>query len=189
MHRLTLPLAGLALFLAACSGGDAGEPQVTHTSSASAAATPTPATAATATSSPAGTAATTSSTATAAATASAAGATAAPTAAPGSAATATSPATTAPPPPTSAPQPQNVTVAVRDNYFDKAAIAVAPGSTVTWVWQGNEFHNVVGAGFGVQETTKTGSYSFTFATAGTFAYVCQVHESSRPPMVGEVTVK
>lgn len=68
-------------------------------------------------------------------------------------------------------------------------MTVPRGSTVTWVWQGNEFHNVVGDGFGVQGTTKTGSYSFTFTTAGTFPYVCQVHENSRPQMVGTITVQ
>lgn len=36
--------------------------------------------------------------------------------------------------------------AVRDNEFSPAAIEVPVGTTLTWIWQGEEEHNVVGEG-------------------------------------------
>jgi plastocyanin len=39
------------------------------------------------------------------------------------------------------------TIAVRDDEFAPAAIEVPAGTTVTWRWEGNAEHNVVGDGF------------------------------------------
>ena len=40
------------------------------------------------------------------------------------------------------PPPAEVTVNVRDDLFVNAAVRVLEGGTVTWVWQGDNLHNV-----------------------------------------------
>ncbi len=74
-------------------------------------------------------------------------------------------------------------VAVRDNEFAPAAIAVPAGSTVTWRWAGEEEHNVVGDGFESPVQTE-GAFASTFAAPGTYAYECTLHFFMR----GEVVV-
>ncbi|MFN0094903.1 MAG: hypothetical protein ACKVVT_09010 [Dehalococcoidia bacterium] len=189
-----------AIALAACGGGDSG------TSSPTAAATTTTATPTTTT--PASTTVTTTATRTAA-TASATAATSSPTAAaatatrtptPAAQATATpaaatpTPGATQPPPtPTRAPAsptpipatptasgegPRNVTVTVNDNFFSPSQLSLPRGSTVTWTWAGEAIHDVTGP-FGRSELQKSGSFTLTFSQAGTFQYVCSVHNA--PP--------
>ena len=103
--------------------------------------------------------------------------------------TATPPATQPPPPtpvPTSAGAPATVTVTVSENSFNPRNATVAAGGTVTWQWIGQEDHNVVGDGFS-SGRLRTGSYSFTFSSAGTYPYVCIYHESKN--MKGTITVQ
>jgi len=65
-----------------------------------------------------------------------------------------------------------------DNFaFVPATLTVAAGSTVTWTNRDEEPHTVVAndgsfhsAGMGSQAT-----FSYKFATAGTFEYVCSIH--------------
>ena len=65
-----------------------------------------------------------------------------------------------------------------DNFvFAPAKLTVPAGSTVTWTNRDEEPHTVVAndgsfhsPGMGSQAT-----YSFTFARAGTFDYVCSIH--------------
>jgi plastocyanin len=65
-----------------------------------------------------------------------------------------------------------------DNFaFAPATLTVAVGKTVTWTNRDEEPHTVVAndgsfhsPGMGSQAT-----YSHTFATAGTFDYVCSIH--------------
>ncbi len=75
------------------------------------------------------------------------------------------------------------TVAVRDNRFAPAAIGVPAGTTVTWEWEGDNDHNVVGDNFesAVQEE---GQFTHTFAAPGTYDYRCTLHGG----MTGEVVV-
>ena len=75
------------------------------------------------------------------------------------------------------------------NTFTPAAVTISTGEKVTFKWVGG-FHDVTfadgvssGAPGGVAGTT----YSRTFTTAGTFSYVCTVHESTG--MKGTVTVQ
>lgn len=75
------------------------------------------------------------------------------------------------------------------NTFDSAAVTVREGDTVTFTWQGG-FHDVTfadgeksGTPVGIDGTT----WSRTFDAAGTYAFVCTVHESAG--MVGTVTVE
>lgn len=74
-------------------------------------------------------------------------------------------------------------VAVRDDVFAPAAVAVPPGTTVTWRWQGANEHNVYGDGFASPLQTD-GTFAHTFAQPGTYAYRCTLH----PFMRGEVVV-
>ena len=97
----------------------------------------------------------------------------------------------------------NVGVSIVGKKFDPTAIVVAQGTTVTWtVTQGiGEPHTVTskksgdtpqGAIFDSQKTdpdlsklkANGGTFQFTFATAGTFDYMCIVH----PEMTGQVVV-
>lgn len=79
-------------------------------------------------------------------------------------------------------------VTVSDNQFTPADIQVAPGTTVTWTWaSGASTHNVSFTD-GVSSGDRGGanaSFSRTFATAGTFTYVCTLHGG----MSGSVLVK
>jgi plastocyanin len=86
---------------------------------------------------------------------------------------------------TTAPTSTN-SVSVANNHFDPANIQVAPGTTVTWSWaSGASTHNVTFADGGSSGDKATGSYSRTFATAGTFTYACTLHGG----MNGSVLVK
>lgn len=84
---------------------------------------------------------------------------------------------------TGAPVTGVTEVAVRDQQFAPATIAVPTGTTVTWLWEGEEAHNVVGAGF-ESPTQATGSFAHTFAQPGTYPYECTLHFLMR----GEVVV-
>lgn len=206
--------AGLIVFslgMVACGGGDDAEPTQAAASTTSQPASP----GASASASPTkpGTTPNASSTAAVSVTAVAsvtAGATEAPsstaTTAAVATATATSPgtqptATTPPPPPTATsvpptattkPPPAPVSIALTDGparfSFSPSNVTVPAGTTVTWIWGGAAFHDVTGPGFG-STTKESGTYSFTFATPGTYNYTCTVHSSSQPPMTGRIVVE
>lgn len=74
-------------------------------------------------------------------------------------------------------------VAVRDVEFGPAAVEVAAGTTVTWRWEGEEQHNVVGDGFESPVQTE-GEFAHAFAEPGTYDYQCTLHFFMR----GEVVV-
>ena len=74
-------------------------------------------------------------------------------------------------------------VSIVDDRFEAPVIEVAPGSTVTWTWRGSDPHNVAGSGWS-SDVQASGTFSHTFDTAGTFDYVCQVHDG----MAGRVIV-
>lgn len=74
-------------------------------------------------------------------------------------------------------------IAVRDDEFEPAAIEVPAGTTVTWRWQGDHPHNVVGDGL-ESETQTDGTFAHTFDTPGRHDYECTLHGG----MTGTVTV-
>lgn len=74
-------------------------------------------------------------------------------------------------------------VAVRDNEFGPAAVQVPVGTAVTWRWDGEEGHNVVGDGF-ESPVQVDGEFVHTFAAPGTYGYRCSLHFLMR----GEVVV-
>jgi plastocyanin len=79
---------------------------------------------------------------------------------------------------------QDVVVSIQDNYFDPADIVVAPGTTVWWVNEGENPHNVT-ADDGMFDSGPLypgDSYWVTFEGQGTVNYHCS------PQMRGSVTV-
>jgi plastocyanin len=85
----------------------------------------------------------------------------------------------APPPSTTA------SVNVQDDQFVRAAVQVLQGGTVQWTWQGGNQHNVTFTGGPASATQTDGTFQRTFATTGTFPYMCTIHGQS---MSGTVTV-
>jgi hypothetical protein len=79
---------------------------------------------------------------------------------------------------------------MEDNFFDKADITVAPGTTVTWVQRGQYGHTTTSYDglwdSGLIEGGTDGTYSYTFEEPGTYEYFCRPHEEVG--MVGTVTV-
>lgn len=86
---------------------------------------------------------------------------------------------------------QNISIL---NYaFDPANLTVKAGTTVTWVNNDSVPHKVVpvsgssdaiASGFGSANLSQGDTYSFTFNSAGTVDYYCQIH----PMMKGRITV-
>ncbi|MDQ3514367.1 MAG: cupredoxin domain-containing protein [Chloroflexota bacterium] len=74
-------------------------------------------------------------------------------------------------------------VSVRDSEFDPAAVEVPAGSTLTWNWEGEEEHNVIGDAF-ESPNQVTGEFAHTFTEPGTYSYRCTLHYFMR----GEVVV-
>ncbi len=79
------------------------------------------------------------------------------------------------------------TVNMDHNTFVPGEITVAPGTTVTWVNNESMPHTVVDSNKAFRSKTlvKDASFSFTFATAGDYSYLCSIH----PNMKGKVIVK
>jgi plastocyanin len=71
--------------------------------------------------------------------------------------------------------------------FSPASITVAVGDTVTWTNADSAAHTATASGGAFDSGTlnQGQSFSFTFATAGTFAYVCDFHSN----MMGTITVQ
>jgi plastocyanin len=72
--------------------------------------------------------------------------------------------------------------------FSPSSVTVGAGDTVTWTNNGSasEGHDVSGSGGLGSGTLHSGqSYSHTFASPGTFSYICSIH----PFMKGTVTVQ
>jgi plastocyanin len=73
-------------------------------------------------------------------------------------------------------------VAIHDSEFGPAAIEVPAGTTVTWRWDGEAEHNVVGDGF--ESPTKVrGRFVYTFTEPGTYNYRCTRHFFMRGKVV------
>ena len=95
---------------------------------------------------------------------------------------------TSPNPPSTTPSTPQATdkVTVENNQFTPQDVQVSPGTTVTWTWgAGAATHNVTFADGVTSNDRASGTYTRTFATAGTFPYSCTIH----PGMTGTVTVK
>jgi plastocyanin len=85
---------------------------------------------------------------------------------------------------------QEVMVSMEDNFFDPAQITVEPGTTVTWVQNGDNGHTTTSYDglwdSGMLPGGSGQTFSFTFDDPGTYDYYCIPHEDLG--MVGTVTV-
>jgi len=77
-------------------------------------------------------------------------------------------------------------VTIGDRVFEPADIAVAVGGTVDWVNRDDRPHTVTAGdgSFGSETMDQGATFSETFATAGSFAYLCAIH----PEMQGTIRV-
>ena len=70
------------------------------------------------------------------------------------------------------------TVTIKDFAFSPAALSVKAGTTVVWTNQDSEPHTVRSVGSDTLKSTTlddNATYSYTFTTAGTYAYHCSIH--------------
>ena len=77
------------------------------------------------------------------------------------------------------------TVRVDDDFFKAKTVRIKKNTTVKWTWVGERPHNVVFKGF-KSKLQRSGTYRHTFRKAGTYRYVCTVHEDKG--MKGTVVV-
>jgi plastocyanin len=75
---------------------------------------------------------------------------------------------------------------VKSYRFDPKVIEIEAGDTVTWTNEDNFTHTVQLDGQEDHEVGKGESVSITFATRGTYGYVCTLHSQD---MDGEVIVR
>jgi plastocyanin/nitrite reductase/ring-hydroxylating ferredoxin subunit len=90
----------------------------------------------------------------------------------------TAPTPSAPASGPAAPAPQGGTAVAISNFkFDPATLTVPAGTTVTWTNQDEEPHTIAAkdGSFHSSGLDTHGTYSYTFATPGTFDYVCGIH--------------
>lgn len=80
------------------------------------------------------------------------------------------------------------TVSISNFAFDPQTTTVKAGTTVTWNNHDSVAHKIISDAnppvFSSENLSKDGSYSFTFTTAGSFDYFCQIH----PMMKGTIVV-
>ncbi len=75
-------------------------------------------------------------------------------------------------------------VDARDDYFLPSAVETGPGGTVVWDFTGDRTHTVTDAtGMSLFDSGLVApdgtSFSYAFAAAGTYRYVCTLHETMR----------
>jgi plastocyanin len=101
------------------------------------------------------------------------------------------PAAEAPPaaeesPAAAAPSGEEMAVSIANFAFDPPSLDISAGTTVTWTNNDSTAHTATGDGgtFQSGNIDPGQSFSFTFDTAGTFAYHCEIH----PNMVATINV-
>ena len=79
----------------------------------------------------------------------------------------------------------DMTVSIQDFFFSPDQLTVAPGTTVTWVNDGQQPHTSTSDdGTWDSGTLEPGDdYSFTFDQPGTYTYHCSIHPA--PPKLAE----
>lgn len=83
-------------------------------------------------------------------------------------------------------------ITLKDIQFHPGVLRIKRGDSVTWKWEDADIstqHNVTSLGpthFKSSTTKMTGTYTITFATAGTYAFECSIHPAS---MQGKIIVK
>jgi plastocyanin len=76
-------------------------------------------------------------------------------------------------------------VLVKDNFFEPRSVNIRRGDRVTWIWRGENEHNVTfvkvpkGAGKKGAETRVTGRWTRRFRKRGLYKYICTIHAGMR----------
>ncbi len=88
---------------------------------------------------------------------------------------------------TKSPATQVNNVSIEDFSFSPATITIKKGTTVTWTNKDSVGHTAtpdtpVGE-FGSELLAKDQTYSYTFDTAGTFAYHCRPHPNMKATVI------
>jgi plastocyanin len=86
---------------------------------------------------------------------------------------------------------KTVTIHIRDNLFEPAALNVEEGTTVRWINDGRNTHNVTpdtGKAYGSPDLKPGRSYVHTFTDPGTFAYYCTLHGTPTSGQRGQLGV-
>jgi plastocyanin len=80
-----------------------------------------------------------------------------------------------------------VTIDVKNFSFEPQKVTVAIGTVVTWKFEDSAQHTVKAdnGAFTSKPLNNNQTYAFTFNTAGTYSYICSIHQY----MTGSVTVK
>ncbi|MEU7141927.1 cupredoxin family copper-binding protein [Nocardia sp. NPDC046473] len=89
-------------------------------------------------------------------------------------------------PPAQAAAPAGPNAVNIDNFaFAPSALTVKAGTTVTWVNHDEEPHTVAATdgSFHSPGMGAGATYTFTFAKAGTFAYICSIHPFMKATVV------
>lgn len=87
-----------------------------------------------------------------------------------------------------------VAVNVRDNYFDPKYVEVKKGTTITFLNDGRNVHNVLPVAEGAFTPIEADAFDpgaqgqITFAEVGDFPYYCSLHGSKTKGMIGGVKV-
>jgi amicyanin len=78
-------------------------------------------------------------------------------------------------------------IEIKAHAFGTPEVTVRPGTTVTWVNHDDDVHTVTSTAdvFKSPGLDTNESYSYTFATPGTYTYFCTLH----PLMTGKVVVR
>ena len=89
--------------------------------------------------------------------------------------------------PSNVPTQSGATVSIENFTFVPASVTIKVGDTVTWTNNDTAAHTVAIDQLNVTSDSleQGATYSFKFATAGTYNYHCGVH----PSMTGTVVVK
>src|SRR4029077_4331481 len=86
---------------------------------------------------------------------------------------------------------KTVTIHIRDNLFTPPSLNVAEGTTVRWINDGRNTHNVTpvtGKEYGSPDLKPGRSYVHTFAVAETYKYYCTLHGTPTSGQRGELAV-
>jgi len=79
-------------------------------------------------------------------------------------------------------------IAVDDDFFSPKKASIKKNTTVTWRWRGENPHNITPTSslkFKKAATKRSGRHKVKFTKAGTFRYVCTIHDG----MTGSIVVK
>lgn len=77
-----------------------------------------------------------------------------------------------------------VTVRIAGLSFSPEAVAIRPGDSIAWVWDGEGRHDVVFDDGPASTRQRSGTWQRTFERSGIYEYVCTLH----PGMEGTVVV-